>query len=95
MAEQIQRTLIFDHLENSRALFGERNSHLTQIGKAIRVHLQVRGNEVLLSGEQPEVELAADLMLQLHALVEKGFALYASDVDQAIRKLREGRHDAL
>jgi phosphate starvation-inducible protein PhoH and related proteins len=95
MAEQIQRTLIFDHLETGRALFGERNSHLSKIGKAIRVNLQVRGNEVSLSGEQPEVDLAADLLLQLQTLVEKGFALYASDVDQAIRIMSADRNAKL
>jgi phosphate starvation-inducible PhoH-like protein len=51
-----------------------------------------RGHEaLLLVGQDAEVELAHDLLLQLKALIERGERIFSGDIDRAIRMLSGNR----
>jgi phosphate starvation-inducible PhoH-like protein len=51
-----------------------------------------RGHEtLLLVGQDAEVDLAHDLLLQLKALIERGERIFAGDIDRAIRMLSGNR----
>ena len=47
----------------------------------------VRGNILSIAGEQVAVDLVHNLLLQLHALLEKGYPIYPGDIDYAHRIL--------
>jgi phosphate starvation-inducible PhoH-like protein len=72
-----------------RNLLGEHDKHLRQLEKLAPVKIGARGNEVSLSGDALSVRLISDLLLQLYGIVEKGYPLYAQDIDYAHRILSE------
>jgi phosphate starvation-inducible PhoH-like protein len=52
------------------ALCGEHNAHLQVLEEKAGVTLHVRGNHILLEGGDWEVELAENVLMQLHDLVK-------------------------
>ncbi len=71
----------------ARQLFGEHNSNLQQIAKALKISIHARGNKVTLEGDPVETRLAGILLDQLYDLLQKSYPLYPSDIDYAIRLL--------
>lgn len=71
----------------ARQLFGEHNSNLQQIAQALKISIHARGNKVMLEGDPIETRLAGILIDQLYDLLQKGYPLYPSDIDYAIRLL--------
>ena len=84
-AQQVQFTLA--DVELARQLFGEHNSNLQQIAQALKISVHARGNKVTLEGDPLETKLAGTLLDQLYDLLQKGYPLYPSDIDYAIRLL--------
>jgi len=83
----ISKKISFPDNELMRALCGEQNAHLNLIKKKIGVSVNLRGNVLLLSGGDWEVELAEKVFSQLYELLESRYPLYINDVDHAIRIL--------
>ena len=83
----ISKKISFPDNELMRALCGEQNAHLNLIKKKIGVSVSLRGNVLLLSGGDWEVELAEKVFSQLYELLESRYPLYINDVDHAIRIL--------
>ena len=81
--------ICFANTENLVHLFGEHDKHLKLLENIEPVKLSARGNILSISGEYFVVCLIKDLMTQLYGIVEKGYPLYASDVDYAHRILSE------
>ena len=73
----------------AQALFGEQSRHLAIISRSLGVKLQVRGNEVSLTGPEPEVRLARKVLTELYELLIAGYPLYPQDVQYAVRILQE------
>ena len=80
----LQRT--FEDNSLARVLYGEKGSHLKTIERAFRVSIQVRGNELQITGERLDTELADRTFEQLYSLLKAGYTLYPSDVEYATRK---------
>ena len=70
-----------------RDLLGQHDEHLKIIRRSFGVKIHVRGSEMEISGDLVESELASKIIRQLYALLEKGYPVYVSDVDYAIRIL--------
>ncbi|HXG50254.1 MAG TPA: PhoH family protein [candidate division Zixibacteria bacterium] len=70
-----------------RDLLGQHDQHVKIIQHALGVHIRARGSGVEVSGDSVQVDLATRLIKQLYGLLEKGYPVYASDVDYAIRIL--------
>jgi len=83
----ISKKISFPDNELMRALCGEQNAHLNLIKKKIGVSVSLRGNVLLLSGGDWEVELAEKVFSQLYELLESRYPLYINDVAHAIRIL--------
>ena len=83
--EQYQAKITFADLELSRQLFGEHDTHLHQIAKAMNIQIKARGNAVHLQGDAIAAKLAQNLLTQLYGLLKDGYPIYSKDIDYAIR----------
>lgn len=70
-----------------RDLLGQHDQHLKIIQSSLQVRIRVRGSSMEIEGDPLQVELTSQLLQQLYGLLEKGYPVYASDVDYAIRIL--------
>ena len=70
-----------------RDLLGNQDEHLKIAQRALGVRFLVHGAEMESRGDRPESELAGEVMRQLYGLLERGYPVYGSDVDYAIRIL--------
>ena len=79
----------FPDIELTRQLFGEHGAHLKKIGRGLRVTINARGKTVFISGDPIAVELAENVLRQLYALLEENYPVYETDIDHAVKALRE------
>ena len=85
--------ITFDNNELVRALYGERNGNLRLVEKRLGITINIRGNDLLLHGPQPDVEMAENLLNQLYGLLKDGYPIYDRDVEYSLRILA-GNHKA-
>jgi phosphate starvation-inducible PhoH-like protein len=83
--------LHFEDVEEAKALFGPHNDHLKVIEKNLKVKVHTRGGNVLIEGEELDVALAGRLLRELQRLLQRGYPIYVSDIDFAIRILSGDR----
>jgi len=83
--------LHFEDIEEAKVLFGPHNDHLKAIEKNLDVKVHTRGGDVRLEGDKLDVELAGRLLKELQGLVKRGYPIYVSDIDFAIRILSGDR----
>ena len=81
--------ICFENTENLISLFGEHDKNLKLLEKLEPVKLDVRGNILSITGDTLAVELTKNLLLQLHAILQKGYPLFTVDIDYAHRILSE------
>jgi phosphate starvation-inducible PhoH-like protein len=79
--------ITFDDNALLQILCGERNANLKRIEKALQVRLNLRGDQITLTGEDSEVKLAKRVLEELYGLLREGYPLYPSDVNHAIQIL--------
>ena len=70
-----------------RDLLGQHDQHIKILQHALGASIHVRGSALEIAGDPIQVELASQIVRQLYGLLEKGYPVYASDVDYAIRIL--------
>jgi phosphate starvation-inducible PhoH-like protein len=70
-----------------RDLLGQHDQHIKILQHALDVSIRARGSALEIAGDPIQVELAGQIVRQLYGLLEKGYPVYASDVDYAIRIL--------
>jgi len=70
-----------------RDLLGQHDQHVKILQHALQVRIRVRASGLEIEGDPLHVELASQIVRQLYGLLEKGYPVYASDVDYAIRIL--------
>jgi len=87
----VQMNLHFDDIEEAKALFGPHNDHLKAIEKKLEVKVHTKGGNVVIEGEKLDVELAGRLLRELQRLLKRGYPIYVSDIDFAIRILSSDR----
>jgi phosphate starvation-inducible PhoH-like protein len=83
----MQMNLHFEDIEEAKILFGPHNDHLKAIEKSLEVKVHSKGGDVRLEGDELDVELAGRLLKELQGLVKRGYPIYVSDIDFAIRIL--------
>src|SRR5437763_8085416 len=74
---------------NMVALLGSSDELLRIVERAFAADIHVRGNEITISGEQVEVDLAARLFEELITLLERGDVLTADAVQRSLTMLRD------
>ncbi|MBI4490538.1 MAG: PhoH family protein [Deltaproteobacteria bacterium] len=70
-----------------RDLLGQHDEHLKIIQRSLGVKVHIRGSTMEIEGDPVEAELSTKVVKQLYGLLEKGYPVYGSDVDYAIRIL--------
>ena len=81
------REISFADNNTLRSLFGEHDRNIKLIEKLASVKLTLRGNLLSIKGEQLAVDLIQNLIIQLYAILEKGYPIYPADIDYAHRIL--------
>ena len=70
-----------------RDLLGQHDQHIKILQNTLQLKVRARGATLEIEGDPLQVELGSQIMHQLYSLLEKGYPVYASDVDYAIRIL--------
>jgi phosphate starvation-inducible PhoH-like protein len=83
--------VIFDDLQMANALFGARSENLRRIARTIGVKINAKGNALTILGEDLDVRLSVRVLNDLYALLKKGYPLYPTDIDYAIRMISDDR----
>lgn len=81
----VEDTSVFQHL------VGEQDAHLKTIRRLLDVEIGRDGSSLIIEGNDSEVELARDLLVQLKELFERGEHIWASDIERAIKMLSQNR----
>ena len=87
----MQMNLHFEDMEEAKALFGPHNDHLKAIESKLEVKVHTKGGNVVIEGDSLDVELASRLLKELYRLLKRGYPIYVSDVDFALRILSGDR----
>ena len=83
--------LHFEDIDEAKVLFGPHNDHLKAIEKSLEVKVHTKGGDVRIDGDEFDVELTGRLLKELQGLVKRGYPIYVSDIDFAIRILSGDR----
>lgn len=89
--EDIEK-VIFDDLQLANILFGVHSENLKRISKTIGVKIHAKGNVLTLQGEELDVDLSKRVLTDLYTLLKKGYPLYPTDIDYAIRMISDDRN---
>jgi phosphate starvation-inducible PhoH-like protein len=87
-AETVEK-VTFDDLQMANALFGAQSENLKRIARTIGVKINAKGNALSIHGEELDVDLSIRVLNSLYALLKKGYPLYPTDVDYAIRMISD------
>jgi phosphate starvation-inducible PhoH-like protein len=79
--------LEFDDPKLFRDLLGHHDEHVKIIQRSLGVKIHIRGSSMEIEGDPLEAELAGKVLKQLYGLLGKGYPVYGSDVDYALRIL--------
>lgn len=91
----VERRVLIDDNEMAQNLLGRNDEHLESVERAFRVRIIPRGNELIISGDEEEVERVTTLFSRLIEIGRQGAPLTGSEVRYAIRMTREGNGDRL
>ena len=81
-------TVSFSDNNILRNLLGEQDSHLKLLEKLSGLRFTIRGNNITLSGDDPiTVQLSKQVLVQLYGIINKGYNVFAEDINYAYRML--------
>jgi len=70
---------------------GQQNEHLRSLERLLGVRIGSSARTIQIQGDEVQRELASRVVKQLYGLIEKGYPVYPSDVDYAVRILSSDR----
>lgn len=88
---ELTEKVTFDDLQITHTLFGPHNENLKRIAKTVGVRINAKGNALTIQGDGLDVQLAIRILTDLHGLLKKGYPLYPTDIDYAIRMISDDR----
>jgi len=91
LREESVEKVIFDDLQTANILFGAHSENLRRIAKTIGVKINAKGNAITIQGDGLDVHLSKRVLNDLYALLKKGYPLYPTDIDYAIRMISDDR----
>jgi len=85
----IRKNLDFEDNTAIIDLYGEHGRNLKMIENALGVDIDVRGNQLTISGDEAGIDIAHKACAQLYHLIERGYPLQSRDVEFALGILSE------
>ena len=76
--------------QDNRALMGltgPQNVHLKQIEQEMNVHIQMKGNQLVIEGNSRDVPLVSDILDRLYVKAKQDGDVMAGDIDRAIAQV--------
>lgn len=95
MIQQKNLRIPLNHPSEALALFGPHDSYLRAIERETDAIIVSRGEEILLKGEEAELELLRSLFTTLLKLLRMGYQLTERDVIYAYRLAKQGKIEEL
>jgi len=89
MANSTSTRIVVPGAHSMVSLLGSSDELLRLVERAFTCDIHVRGNEITISGEPDEVDLAAQLFEELLTLLERGDVLTADSVQRSLAMLRQ------
>jgi phosphate starvation-inducible PhoH-like protein len=86
-----QDRLEFGDIRLANTLFGVQGSNIKLIGQRTGTKIHAKGNSLSIQGDEIGVPLAKRVLEELYSLLKKGYPLYPSDIDFAVRILSNSR----
>jgi phosphate starvation-inducible PhoH-like protein len=90
--EKVKKRIDLEDNTLALNLFGKSGENIKKLEKKLGVELNTRGNVVTIEGISENVHLTEHLINELYSLLEKGYPLYPTDLDYAIRVVSEDRN---
>jgi phosphate starvation-inducible PhoH-like protein len=87
--EKVKKRIDLEDNTLALNLFGKSGENIKRFEKRLGVELNTRGNVVTIEGTSEKVLLTERLINELYSLLEKGYPLYPTDIDYAIRTISE------
>jgi phosphate starvation-inducible PhoH-like protein len=84
---KLKKKLTYPDHELVVMLCGERSAHLKLLEQKIGLAIHLRGNHLIMEGDDWELELAENILNQLYELLRQGFPIYINEIDYAFRIL--------
>jgi len=91
LEEEAVEKVVFEDLQAANTLFGAQGENLKRIARTIGVKINAKANALTIQGDEIEVDLSKKVLVDLYALLKKGYPLYPADIDYAIRILSNDR----
>jgi len=82
------RTIEFEEADAARYVYGQRDSYLRLVEKALDIEVAARGNQLTLIGPDDALETAQRVFRQLYGRALKGYSISPADVTRAVSILR-------
>ncbi|NIA08185.1 MAG: AAA family ATPase [Nitrospiraceae bacterium] len=79
--------LTFPDNSLASSLYGEQGANLRLIEDLLKVSIHVRGNQISVTGDPIDVDLADSICSQLYGLLKEGYILHPNDVEFAVHIL--------
>ena len=91
--ETVTRTieLELDEVKEYPFLHGGADKTLRVIEESLGVAISVRGNKLIIRGEDEEIQMAERLIEELRAVNREGYALKPEDISYAVKSISEGQ----
>lgn len=93
--EQNEKRIKFTDAQETVAILGRNDEHLRIIGEQFTSRLLARGDEIVISGVQAEVDELNRLFNELLFLYREGNPVTTHDVRYSVRMIKEGREENL
>ena len=82
----------FDDPHRFHDLLGQQDQNIKAIERTLGVRVGMGDRALLITGDEIQRELAERVLTQLYELIGRGYPVYSSDVDYAIRILSRDRN---
>ena len=86
-AQEKQTVIAIGDMQVLNTLSGHQDEHLKAIERELDIKVGHAHEGIILAGQDTEVDLAEDLILQLKGLVERGESIYGNDISRSLKLL--------
>ncbi len=87
MRNKQENRVEFSDIRLANTLFGVQGSNIRLIARKTGTKIHAKGNSLSIQGDEIGMPLAVRVLEELYSLLKKGYPLYPSDIDFALRIL--------